>query len=183
MSEKPRVNAPYTTAPTGYRLPDDMTLGRVRLQVANIERSLAYYQKVLGLRVVQRDGARAELAAHGDDDILVELVEMPGAQPVPRRGRLGLYHFALLLPDRASLGRFIAHLAELGEYAGAADHLVSEAIYLTDPDGLGIEVYADRPRESWKMSGQNLAMATDPLDMNDLIAAGSNAKWNGAPAG
>ena len=78
---------------------------------------------------------------------LVELHERPGAAPVPRRGRLGLYHYAILLPDRAALGRFLRHLSDIGERAGMSDHFVSEALYLTDPDGLGIEVYADRPRE------------------------------------
>jgi catechol 2,3-dioxygenase len=103
--------------------------------------------------------------------------------PVPRRGRLGLYHFALLLPDRAALGRFVAHLAALGVRAGASDHLVSEALYLNDPDGLGIEVYADRPRHAWRMNGSILAMATDPLDLDDLVRAAAGAAWTGAPRG
>ena len=81
-------------------------------------------------------------------------MERQGAAPVPRRGRLGLYHFAILLPDRAALGRFVAHLAAIGVRPGASDHLVSEALYLTDPDGLGIEVYADRPRSAWQLAGR-----------------------------
>ena len=92
-------------------------------------------------------------------------------RPAGRRGRLGLYHFAILLPDRASLGRFVRHLASLGAHAGAGDHLVSEALYLQDPDGLGIEVYVDRPRETWRRSGRELMMATDPLDMVGLARA------------
>jgi len=175
--------AAYTVAPAGYRLPAGIELGPVRLQVADLERSIGYYGRVLGLRATERTETRAKLAAQGDEPPLVELEERRGARPVPRRGRLGLYHFALLLPDRASLGRFVAHLGALGEYAGSSDHLVSEALYLTDPDGLGIEVYADRPRSSWRMQGQALAMATDPLDLEDLVRAAGGQPWTGAPPG
>lgn len=173
----------FAVAPPGFRLPDDLGLGPVRLQVADLSRSIAYYERVLGLRVIDSSTGRATLAAHGDDTPLIQLQELRGAIPVPRRGRLGLYHFALLLPDRAFLGRFVAHLAAMGEYAGSADHLVSEALYLTDPDGLGIEVYADRPRSSWRMQGPALAMATDPLDLEGLVRAGGGQAWSGAPPG
>jgi len=170
-------------APSGYRLPGEIRLGRVRLQVADLERSLDYYQRVLGFRVLRRSGADAVLAAHGDDTPLVELHEKPGVSPVPRRGRLGLYHFAILLPDRASLGRFVAHLAEIGERAGASDHRVSEALYLQDPDGLGIEVYADRPRATWRIANRQLVMATEPLDLADVVRAAGGERWTGMPAG
>ncbi len=100
---------------------------------------------------------------------------------MPRRGRLGLYHFAILLPDRPALSRFLAHLTSARERAGMADHLVSEAIYLSDPDGLGIEVYADRPRGEWRMQGRSLAMATLPLDVQDLAREGAGGAWAGAP--
>src|SRR5688572_18476545 len=179
----PAAGASFTMAPPGYQLPADVRLGRVHLEVADLARSIAYYERVVGLRVIERTGSSAALGAQGDDDPLVELRERPGATPVPRRGRLGLYHFALLLPDRAALGRFLAHLATLGEHAGMSDHLVSEAIYLTDPDGLGIEVYADRPRSQWRMQGRSLAMATLPLDVEDLARAGARGTWIGAPKG
>lgn len=103
--------------------------------------------------------------------------------PAPKRGVFGLYHFAILLPGRADLGRLIANLASMGLRMGAADHLVSEAIYLTDPDGLGIEVYSDRPRDEWQVRGQELAMATEPLDLMELVRAGDDLPWQGAPAG
>jgi catechol 2,3-dioxygenase len=170
-------------APRGYRLPADIRLGRVRLQVADLERSLAWYERVLGLRVLRRSGAGAALGAQGDDAVLVELHEKAGVAPVPRRGRLGLYHFAILLPDRAALGRFVAHLAEIGERAGASDHRVSEALYLNDPDGLGIEVYADRPRSSWQVVDGQIAMSTDPLDLADVVRAAGGEPWTGMPAG
>lgn len=178
-----RNDLPYGIAPKGYRLPDDTRLGPVRLQIADLARSLDYYQQVLGLRVVAQSSGRASLAPQGDDTVIIDLRELPGAQAVPRRGRLGLYHYAILLPDRASLGRFVAHLSNIGAYAGMSDHLVSEALYLTDPDGLGIEVYADRDRNTWKHEARQLAMATNPLDVENLVAAAGDASWTGMPSG
>ena len=173
----------YGIAPAGYRLPADIRLGRVRLQVADLARSIGYYERVLGLRVIGRDSGVAVLGPMGEDTALVELHELAGARPVPRRGRLGLYHFAILLPDRPALGRFLKHLADIGEYAGMSDHFVSEALYLTDPDGLGIEVYADRPRSAWRHEARQLVMATEPLDAQSVVAAGGGAPWTGMPPG
>lgn len=172
----------YGLPPPGYRLPTATHVGSVRLQVRNLERSLAYYTQVIGLQVVARDADSATLAA-ADDRPLVRLRARPATEPVPRRGAFGLYHFAILLPDRASLGRFVTHLTVLGMRAGAADHLVSEALYLTDPDGLGIEVYIDRVREGWRHAQRELTMASDPLDLAAVAAAGSAAPWTGVPAG
>ena len=144
MTHTQHESRPYGVAPSGFRLPDATHLGRVRLQVADLDRSIAYYETVIGLRVLERSGNFATLGPQSGSNTLIELRAKPGVRAVARRGQIGLYHFAILLPDRASLGRLIAHLAALGEYAGMSDHLVSEAIYLHDPDGLGIEVYADR---------------------------------------
>src|SRR6185503_1640924 len=168
--------------PLGYRLPDEATIGRVRLQVSDLDTSLAYYTRVLGFRVRSRQGTLAQLAPQ-DGPVLVELHERPGARPVPRRGLLGLYHFAILLPERAALGRFVAHLGEVGAHAGSADHLVSEALYLSDPDGLGIEVYADRPRGQWVRHGREIAMTTEPLDLRALVRASGGEPWAGPAAG
>jgi len=176
------IQQSYGIRPPAYRLPDATHLGAVHLQVSDLARSVAYYEQVLGLRAVDRTAATATLAA-ADGHVLVRLEARPGVRPAPPRATLGLYHFAILLPDRPSLGRFIRHLAALGARAGMADHLVSEAIYLTDPDGLGIEVYADRPRESWHVNGQELAMTTDPLDADAVVAAGGREAWTGMPAG
>ncbi len=176
------TNRAYGIAPPAYRLPDATRVGSVQLQVVDLQRSIDYYTSVVGLRVVSRDGATATLAA-SDGCPLVRLLASAGTLPAPPRGAFGLYHFALLLPDRPSLGRFVSHLANLGVRAGAADHLVSEALYLTDPDGLGIEVYCDRPRSAWRHQHRELAMATDPLDVAALAAAGRDEPWTGAPAG
>jgi catechol 2,3-dioxygenase len=170
-------------ASPGWRLPASTRLGHVWLQVADLARSLAYYEQVLGLRVLERTATSAMLGTMVGDTPLVRLTERKGANAVPQHGRLGLYHFAILLPDRASLGQFSLHLAEIGARAGASDHLVSEALYLRDPDGLGIEVYADRPRSAWRAVDRQLAMATDPLDFDDLIKAAGSERWKGMPAG
>jgi len=170
-------------APPGFRLPDETYIDSVRLQVADLDRSIAYYKEVLGAHLLKRSGGIAELGSAADGKAIIRLVEKPDARAVPRRGLLGLYHFAVLLPDRASLGRFVAHLGEIGAYAGMSDHLVSEAVYLTDPDGLGIEVYADRPRDTWRLIDRQLEMATKPLDVADVISAAGGKKWDGMPAG
>lgn len=169
--------------PPGYRLPADTRLGRVRLQVADLSRSLSFYEGILGLAEQERSGGTAVLGATGDGTPLVELVERAGVRAVPRRGLLGLYHVALLLPERAALARFLWHLAEQGVRAGMSDHRVSEAIYLTDPDGLGIEVYADRPRSAWRYTHGQIAMATNPLDVDGLLRVAGGVPWSGAPAG
>jgi len=177
------MTAAYGIQPDGYRLPDATHVGAVRLQVSDLARSLEYYTSVLGFTILTRDDGVSRLAARNSNNVLVELHERRGVHRVPRRGLLGLYHFAILLPDRSALGRFVSHLAEGNVYAGSADHLVSEALYLTDPDGLGIEVYADRPRSAWRSNGRELEMTTDPLDLRDLVRAAGGEPWSGMPEG
>lgn len=169
--------------PREYRLPESTHLGRVRLQVADIERSLLFYARVLGMCVVRGTADSVGLGPQSEDREIIHLRQQKSARPVPRRGLLGLYHFAILLPDRAALGRFVAHLAEIGVPAGMSDHSVSEAVYLTDPDGLGIEVYADRPRDAWRYDEQQLYMTTDPLDVDDLVRSAGGQRWTGMPPG
>jgi catechol 2,3-dioxygenase len=164
-------------------LPENLRLGPVRLEIADLARSVSYYTKVIGLRVLQQSATRATLGAHGEEAPLVELNEVPGAKEHPYNRRLGLYHFAILLPTRGDLARFVSHLSHINAYAGQADHFVSEAFYLRDPDGLGIEVYADRPRSEWPVVNGKLEMGLDPIDMNSLLAAAEGTKWNGTPAG
>jgi len=163
-------------------LPEDIRLGPVRLRVADARRSGEWLARVLGM------SALAESPGHGtwggpDGTPLVELRERAGARPVPEGGRPGIYHYALLLPGRAELGGFFAHLDRMGIDHADSDHLVSEAIYLKDPDGITVEVYADRPREVWTQRGGELAMATLPVDHASLLEAGAAAPWRGLPAG
>src|SRR5690606_17168209 len=98
------------------------------------------------------------------------------------RGRLGLYHLALRVPDRPALATFLSHLTTLGVRVGASHHTVSEALYLYDPDGIGIEVYADTPREGWRREGGQFVMRTTPLDRDDLLRD-AEAPWTGMPGG
>ena len=124
------------------------TSARTALIVPNLDRSLQYYQNNIGLQLRARDGATARLGA-GDRDLLV-LTEQPGARPV-QQGHTGLYHFAILVPSRLELARTLRHLIDSRTpIGGASDHAVSEALYLTDPDGHGIEIYRDRPRDEWQ---------------------------------
>jgi catechol 2,3-dioxygenase len=160
-----------TTTPslgTGTRV------GAVELTVTDLGRSVGFYQDAIGLRQHRREGDEAALGAGGED--LVRLVENPAAQPPGRRA--GLYHFALLHPSRLELSRAVRRLAVTRTpIQGASDHGVSEAIYLPDPDGNGIELYADRPRDQWELRPDgSLLMYTEALDLDDLLAlAGDDA--------
>ena len=139
-------------------------MGPVEVTVADLPRSLDYWQRAIGLRVLGREDGRAVLGA---DTPLVALVDEPGARP--SRGHTGLFHVALLVPDRPSLARFLAHAArEQIRLEGLSDHSVSEAIYLRDPDRHGIEVYADRPRELWEGHVRE-QLTTIPLDVDSLL--------------
>jgi catechol 2,3-dioxygenase len=143
----------------------------VHLAVAELERSVDFYERILGLRLISRDEERAELGADGEEVSLV-LSRLPAATLLPP-GASGLYHVAWLHPSRAALAATVRRIAQEGwPLEGASDHGVSEAIYLSDPDGLGIEVYADRPREHWQRpaDGHGVRMYTLPLDIRDLMA-------------
>lgn len=160
-------------------LPADAHIGSVSLTVSDLDRSVSFYRDVLGFQEVSREGPASFLSANGDR-VLVELHERRDAVPRPRRST-GLFHFAILVPSRAALGRSLRRLADRQwPLSGAADHLVSEALYLNDPDGLGIEIYRDRPRDSWRTAHGELAMATDPLDVQAIAAEpGAEAQWQG----
>ena len=153
-------------------------MGPVHLTVSDLERSLAYYRKVVGLDVLEQDADRASLGA--DSTELLGLVEQPGAQPSD--GYTGLFHFALLVPDRPALARWLTHaVRDEVPLTGLSDHYVSEAIYLRDPDRHGIEIYADRPRELWEgRVGER--MTTEPLDVKDLLGE-ADGDFDGMPAG
>jgi catechol 2,3-dioxygenase len=157
------------------------TIGAVHLTVADLERSIAYYEQAIGLSVLERAGGQASLGAGVDE--LVVLVEQPGARPAD--GYSGLFHTAFLLPDRVSLARWLAHVArERIPISGASDHFVSEAVYLSDPDHHGIEVYADRPRALWE--GQVARMTTERLDTDSLFAElddPTTEPFDGQPSG
>jgi catechol 2,3-dioxygenase len=143
------------------------TIGAVHLTISDLDRSIAFYTDRIGFKVHRRDGDAAALGAGGPD--LLVLVHAPAAPRV--RATTGLYHFAVLVPSRAELARSLRRLAETDTHLqGVADHGVSEALYLADPDGNGIEIYRDRPRAEWPIHDGQLQMTTDPLDLDDLLA-------------
>jgi catechol 2,3-dioxygenase len=155
-----------TAPPAQTALPDDTSMGAVHLTVGDLERSLDYYGQELGLEVLDRGDRRASLGGNSGSELLV-LVEEPGAPPAD--GYTGLYHFALLVPERRDLARWLAHAArDRVQLAGLSDHFVSEAIYLRDPDHHGIEIYADRPREVWDGVVMQ-RLTTMPLDVESLL--------------
>lgn len=157
-----------------------LSMGTVTLRVVDVDRSLRFYRDVLGFSVIDREGGTVRLGA--GDQVLLELVEYKSATSRPR-GTTGLYHVAILLPTRGDLGRILARIVEAGIPIGQSDHLVSEALYLSDPDGNGIELYRDRPRDQWTWQGGQVAMAVDPLDLRALLADGKTGEWKGLPEG
>ncbi|MEO7132714.1 MAG: VOC family protein, partial [Vicinamibacterales bacterium] len=165
-------------------LPADAHIGQVRLTVQNLDRSVLFYRDVLGFTETHREG-RLSVLVPRDGRTLIELHEDTDAIVKPRRSS-GLYHFAMLVPSRAALGRSLRRLTDKRwPISGAADHLVSEALYLNDPDGLGIEIYRDRPRDTWRIaSSGEIAMATDPLDLQGIHdEPGAESTWTGLDAG
>lgn len=172
--------APSHAAPTGSAAPT-LAMGRVALTVHDIDRVAAFYQQAIGLHLLRRDGETAEFGAAGD--VLLELRHDPAARRRSPR-EAGLFHTAFLLPDRTDLARFVQHLAETRTpVVGASDHEVSEAIYLSDPEGNGVEVYADRPASAWEWSNGLVRMSTDALDIPGLVASAGDTLWGGFPAG
>lgn len=166
-----------------FTIHPDTTLGPMHLIVADLGRALRFYRDVLGLQAQNGADGTTLLAPAGGEPIIA-LTERPGARPKPPR-TAGLYHFAILLPSRRDLARVVQRLVET-RYGvqGASDHGVSEALYLADPDGNGIEIYIDRPRDAWPRRGGSLEMVTDPLNFDGLMAelAGQDAPWTGLPA-
>jgi catechol 2,3-dioxygenase len=156
------------------RLPDGLELGRVQLRVRDLDRALDFYHGLLGLQVAGEKGEPVTLEAGGR--ALLSLITEPGLKPKPPRST-GLYHFALLVPDRPALGWALRRLLQ-ADYPlqGAADHWVSEAVYLADPEGNGIEIYRDRQRSEWPMEGGSLQMATDPLMYEDVLREGETGE-------
>jgi catechol 2,3-dioxygenase len=157
-------------------------VGQVNLKVQNLDRSLAYYQDVIGFKVLEQTDRSASLTADGKT-VLLKIEQPEEVKPKQARST-GLYHFALLLPKRSDLANILKHFIELNyPLQGASDHLVSEAIYLGDPDGNGIEVYSDRDPSQWNWENDEVVMATEPLDAADLLGETQGNTWSGLPSG
>lgn len=168
-------------SPPASQDPRGVALGRVVLTVRNLDAVQAFYERSVGLHVLRRDGESAELGA--GRDVLLELRRDPAARfRSPREA--GLFHTAFLLPGRADLGRWVKHAAATrAPVVGASDHAVSEAIYLSDPEGNGVEIYVDRPASTWRRNGHEVEMTTEQLDIDDLVAQAGARAWAGFPEG
>ncbi|GBF05188.1 glyoxalase/bleomycin resistance [Deinococcus aerius] len=161
-------------------LPASTHVGPVTLLARDLPRLSAFYAGVLGLAPLFEGEDRVTLGAHGTP--LLHLLSRPDL-PAPAVGRPGLYHTAFLLPTRADLGRWLTHAASLGLRLGTGDHLVSEAIYLNDPEGNGVEVYRDRPRGEWTWENGQVRMDTLPVDVQAVLAEAGGIPFEGAPVG
>jgi catechol 2,3-dioxygenase len=162
----------------------DTAIGVVRLTVADLARSQQFYERALGLQGAEREDGALALSVVGANPV-IELVANPAASPLDRRAT-GLFHLAILLPTRHDLALALHRLVETRwPLDGASDHLVSEALYLSDPDGNGIEIYRDRPREDWPHREGLLQMATNPLDLQGLVGElkDQDDRSESAPAG
>ncbi|CAM3824190.1 VOC family protein [Mesobacillus thioparans] len=156
-------------------------VGQVNIKVQDLQRSIAFYEKVIGFQLMEQTDSSASFTADGKTVILT--IEQP-ANVIPKQGRTtGLYHFAILLPERSDLAKIVLHFMKAGVRFGSSDHLVSEALYLSDPDGNGIEVYRDRQPSEWEWKNGEVKMTVDPLDFEDLISGVEQEPWEALPAG
>ncbi|EMA61631.1 glyoxalase/bleomycin resistance protein/dioxygenase [Halorubrum distributum JCM 13561] len=160
-------------------LPAETRIGRAALRVADLDETTAFYRDVVGLAVLDRDAERATLGVEGTPLLVLE---RDADRPARGRTDAGLFHAAFRVPSRAALGEALGRVRERWRLDGASDHLVSEALYLDDPEGNGVEIYRDRPREEWPVDGDGTArMATDPLDIEGVAAAAAGDGTGTAP--
>lgn len=162
-----------------FHEPPTTYVDKVKLKVENIERSIHFYEQVIGFKVLDRTERSAAFTADGNH-VLLE-IEQPNNVVRELRSTAGLYHFALLLPKRTDLANVVRHFVNIHLQFGSGDHLVSEAIYLSDPDGNGIEIYADRDPTKWNWKHNEVAMTTQAVDFNHLLAEKEGDGWQGLP--
>jgi catechol 2,3-dioxygenase len=164
----------------GFHQSPNIYVGEVNIKVKNLDTALTFYQNIMGFQVLEKTDRKAALSTNGITTLVT--LEQPD-NVIPKEGRTsGLYHFAILLPSRADLSVFLRHFLGTGYPLGAADHYVSEALYINDPDGNGIEVYRDRPSKEWTWKNGLVDMATEELDGNSILAE-SDAEWMELPEG
>ena len=177
MSTEQQTSSTVTSIHAGTHI------GLVTLRVADLERSRRFWEGILAFQPIALETGRVVLGSQ-DKEPLVELIEVSGAAQQPRRAT-GLYHVAILFPTRADLGRELLRVAGAGIQIGQGDHLVSEALYISDPDDNGIELYRDRPRSGWHWTNGSVEMATDPVDIRGLVEEGQRdaESWEVIPAG
>jgi len=169
-----------TTPTTKFHRKPNLYTSHVQLKVSNLERSVEFYTNVLGFNILEKIN-RTIYFTHDGEISLLSIIEIDNA--IPSQGYTGLYHFALLLPTRKDLGNIIQHFIQLNVQIGAGDHHVSEALYINDPDGNGIEVYWDRPESDWRWDSNNqVYMTTEQVNFQSILAE-ADGSWNGMPAG
>jgi catechol 2,3-dioxygenase len=177
-----KLKTPEGGNPMNFHQPPVTFVGRVDLKVQDLERSVAFYQDVIGFKLFEKTERLAKFTADGNN-VLLSIEQPEDVMPKQRR-TTGLYHFAILLPHRADLANILKHFVQLRlPLQGASDHLVSEALYLADPDGNGIEIYIDRPASDWTWNESQVVMTTEPLDAEGLLEEDKRGTWNGLPAG
>lgn len=164
-----------------FHQPPHIYTGEVVLKVTDLDKLTRFYTETIGFRILERGENRVVLTADGQKPLLI--LEQPEHILPKEARRTGLYHFAILLPTRADLGKAIKHFSRNEVRLGASDHLVSEALYLSDPDGNGIEIYRDREPEAWTWQDGFVGMSTDPIDAPGIVMASGNEEWDGLPAG
>ena len=175
------MNAPFRSSVPNLSTAAPVRIGAVKLVVRDLAGVSAFYRQALGLAVIEQGEGFARLGA--GSAVLLDLVQDAAARVRSRR-EAGLFHTAFLLPSRADLASWIVHASETRvAVQGAADHIVSEALYLQDPEGNGIEIYVDRPAEAWSIRNNQIEMTTDPLDIEAIVAAGDGRVWTGVPPG
>jgi catechol 2,3-dioxygenase len=182
VPDEPLIRKEKGKSMNTFAIAADLSLGAVELTVADMSRALGFYEGLLGLQPHEVGDGERRVELRAGTAPLLRLYERPGARRKPPR-TTGLYHVALLAPSRRELARTLARLAEARyPLGGASDHLVSEALYLDDPDGNGLEIYADRPRAAWPRAGREVRMAVDPLDLAGLLAERGDEPWTGMAA-
>ncbi len=161
-----------------FRLPDATHIGSAHFYVASLDRSLAFYGDLVGFKLMKREGDLAVLSADSTTPHIL-LSERPAWPPKPQRST-GLYHVAIRLPSRAELARLFKRMViQRHPFGGFSDHAVSEALYLNDPDGNGLELYRDRPRDQWPRRNGDIMMTTQPLDVEALLDDADDSAWTG----
>jgi catechol 2,3-dioxygenase len=159
------------------------SIGAVYLKVSDLERSVQFYQDVVGFKILRENEQKVELTADGHNPLLV-LEKIPNAVVLPRKNTTGLYHFAILVPTRKDLSLSVRNLIKHNLHVGQADHLVSEALYIADPENNGIEIYVDRPRDEWTYNENGeVKMAVDPIEWQSLLDEAGDAEWSGLAKG
>ena len=166
---------------TSFKIDQALKIGLTTLKVKNLSTMIDFYQSEIGLTILEQDQQSAVLGIGADNRPLLRLLSRPDGRAYPRA--TGLFHLAILLPARADLGQWLRHYSQNHKLDGAGDHIVSEALYLNDPEGNGLEIYWDRPRETWTVNGESIRMDTLRVDIAGVLAEAHAAPFSQMPSG